>query len=130
MAVLLHGPWKVRNWITYYRSLYPSSKPDDFEEYLKSLKRNLDEPGRFEAMMELGSSSRTPSESRFAEIYQPVQVIMGTKDPDWRDSEKESEFTVEALYAERHMIEGAGHYPQTEMPEEVAPLIIDFLSRV
>ena len=27
------------------------------------------------------------------------------------------------------MIEGAGHYPQTEMPEEVTPVVLDFLRR-
>jgi pimeloyl-ACP methyl ester carboxylesterase len=129
LAILLRGPWKVRNWITYYRSLYPTRKPEDFEEYLELLKGNLKEPGRFKAMMELGSSSRVPSVERFDKVSQPVQVIMGTKDPDWPDPSAEAKFIVDTLGAEQLLVEGAGHYPQTEMPEEVAPAIVDFLSR-
>jgi pimeloyl-ACP methyl ester carboxylesterase len=130
LAILLRGPWKVRNWITYYRSLYPTHKPADFDEYLMLLKQNLDESGRFDAMMTLGSSSRKSSEERFDKINQPVLVIMGSKDPDWPEPEVEAHFIVEALSAELLMVDGAGHYPQTEMPEKVTPTIKDFLSRV
>jgi pimeloyl-ACP methyl ester carboxylesterase len=130
LAVLLRGPWKVRNWITYYRSLYPTNKPADFDDYLETLKENLNESGRFKAMMTLGSSSRKPSEERFEKIEQPVLVIMGNKDPDWSDPDSEAQFIVDALSAELLMVDGAGHYPQTEMPEQVTPTIIDFLSRV
>jgi pimeloyl-ACP methyl ester carboxylesterase len=130
LAILLRGPWKVRNWITYYRSLYPTNKPADFEEYLESLRDNLKEPGRFKAMMTLGSSSRKPSEERFDKVEQPVLVIMGNKDPDWSDPDSEAQFIVDALSAELLMVNGAGHYPQTEMPEQVAPTILEFLSRV
>jgi pimeloyl-ACP methyl ester carboxylesterase len=129
LAILLRGPWKVRNWISYYRTLYPTHKPADFEEYLESLERNLKEPGRFNAMMRLGSSSRIPSEERFNRIDKPVLVIMGTKDPDWSDPEMEAQFIVKALSAELLMVEGAGHYPQTEMPGRVSPAILDFLSQ-
>ena len=34
ISILLHGPWKVSAWITYYKSLYPNRKPSDFDEYL------------------------------------------------------------------------------------------------
>jgi pimeloyl-ACP methyl ester carboxylesterase len=55
---------------------------------------------------------------------------MGTKDPDWSDPEAEARFIAEALSAELVLVEGAGHYPQTEMPEQVTPAIVDFLARV
>jgi pimeloyl-ACP methyl ester carboxylesterase len=55
---------------------------------------------------------------------------MGTKDPDWPDPVAEAQFIVEALSGELALIEGAGHYPQTEMPDQTAPAILDFLSRV
>jgi hypothetical protein len=28
------------------------------------------------------------------------------------------------------LVQDAGHYPQTEMPEQVTPAVIDFLARV
>jgi len=37
---------------------------------------------------------------------------------------------VHQLSAELLLVEGAGHYPQTEMPEKVAPGIVEFLSKV
>lgn len=130
LAILLRGPWKVRNWISYYRLLYPTCKPADIEEYLDSLEKNLREPGRFNAMMDLGSSSRKPSEERFEKVDQPTLVIMGSEDPDWSNPEVEADFIVDALHAEKLMVKGAGHYPQTEMPEKVVPSIMEFLSQV
>jgi pimeloyl-ACP methyl ester carboxylesterase len=130
LAVLMRGPWKVKSWITYYRSLYPTHKPDDFDEYLDALETNLKESGRFKAMMTLGSSSRKPSEERLSKVKKPTLVIMGSKDPDWKDPESEARFIVNSLSAEFHMIEGAGHYPQTEMPKKVSPIILNFLNGI
>jgi hypothetical protein len=31
---------------------------------------------------------------------------------------------------EIYLIEGTGYYPQTEMPEQTAPAILDFLAQV
>ena len=57
-AVGLRGPWKVAAWAWFYQSLYPTRKPDDFDAYLSALKANLAEPGRFEALLKLGFSTR------------------------------------------------------------------------
>lgn len=129
LAILLRGPWKVNSWISYYKSLYPSNKPRDFDSYLEALKSNLNEQGRFKAMMKLGSTPRKPSEERLSSIEKPVLVIMGTDDPDWSDPEDEASYITEKLSAELLLVEGAGHYPQTEMPEKVYPTILDFLKK-
>jgi len=130
LAILLHGPWKVNSWISYYKTLYPTSKPNDFDKYLEALKSNLNEHGRFKAMMELGSSPRKPLEERLDTVEKPVLVIMGTDDPDWSDPEGEARFIANSLSAELLLVEGAGHYPQTEMPEKVYPNILDFLEKL
>jgi pimeloyl-ACP methyl ester carboxylesterase len=130
LAILLHGPWKVNSWISYYKSLYPTTKPDDFDKYLEALKSNLNEQGRFKAMMKLGSSPRKPSEERLDKIEKPVLVIMGTDDPDWSDPKDEAHFIANTLSAELLLVEGAGHYPQTEMPEKIYPTILDFLKKL
>jgi pimeloyl-ACP methyl ester carboxylesterase len=49
-AMLFYGPWKVPAWGMFYKTLYPTRQPDDFEDYLTNLKANLREPGRFEAL--------------------------------------------------------------------------------
>lgn len=51
---------------------------------------------------------------------------MGTQDPDWQDPIAEAEFIQGKLSAELVLLEGAGHYPQTEMPDKTAPVIIEF----
>jgi pimeloyl-ACP methyl ester carboxylesterase len=129
LAILLRGPWKVNSWISYYKSLYPTAKPHDFDDYLEALKSNLKEPDRFKAMMKLGSTPRKPSEERLNNIEKPVLVIMGTKDPDWSNPEDEASYITDKLSAELLLVEGAGHYPQTEMPKKVYPTILDFLKR-
>jgi pimeloyl-ACP methyl ester carboxylesterase len=130
LAVLLSGPWKVPAWGMFYKTLYPTRQPDDFGEYIAQLQATLREPGRFAALKGLGSASRAESEDRLSQVKAPALVVMGTKDPDWPDPEAEARFIAGALSAELLLVEGAGHYPQTEMPEQVAPAVLDFLAKV
>ena len=130
MDILLHGPWKVSAWLTYYKSLYPTQKPIDFNQYLANLKANLKEKGRFEAAMALGSSTKEQVEKCLNLVKAPTLVIGGTKDPDWPDPKAEARYIAEKLSAKLLMVEGAGHYPQTEMPEKVIPVILNFLKSV
>jgi pimeloyl-ACP methyl ester carboxylesterase len=129
-AVLLNGPWKVAGWATYYRTLYPACQPSDFEEYLSKLKANLRELGRFEALKGLGFASKDEAEKSLVKVDKPALVIMGTSDPDWPDPTAEAQFIADSLSAEVLLVEGAGHYPQIEMPEKVTPSVIEFLGRV
>jgi pimeloyl-ACP methyl ester carboxylesterase len=129
-AVALNGPWKVRGWGMYYKTLYPTQKPADFDEYMDKLLTNLREPGRFDALKGLGFGPKTASAERIAQVQLPSLVVMGTKDPDWPDPEMEAQWIVGQLSAELLLVEGAGHYPQTEMPDKVSPAVLDFLGRV
>lgn len=130
LALMLNGPWKVSAWVMYYKTLYPTRQPEDFDEYIAQLQANLREPGRFAALKGLGAAPRAASEDRLSQVKAPVLVVMGTKDPDWPDPEAEARFIAGALSAELLLVEGAGHYPQTEMPEQVTPAVLDFLARV
>ena len=127
LAILLHGPWKISAWLTYFKSLYPTKKPNDFDEYLDRLKDNLKEKDRFEAAMALGSSSKETVENHLNKVKKPTLVIVGTKDPDWSDPKAEAQLIADKLSAKLLVVEGAGHYPQTEMPEKVTPKILEFL---
>jgi len=73
------------------------------------------------------SSTKEQVEKRLNMVKLPTLFIMGTKDPDWSDHRAEAQFISEKLSAKLLMVEGAGHYPQTEMPEKVTPVILDFL---
>ena len=128
--LMMNNPWRVRLWVVYYRTLYPTRKPADFRDYLKQLRKNLVQPGRFNAVKALGNSSRQPSEVRLAQVKNSSLVIMGSKDQDFPDPGAEGKIVAEQTGGKLVIIDGAGHYPQTEMPHETAPHIINFLKQI
>ena len=127
--LMVHNPWRVRTWAMYYGTLYPTHKPADFKDYLNQLKENMAQQGRFDAAIALANSSRQPSTERLKRVKAPTLVIMGTKDPDFPDPAAEGKIVAEQTGGKLELIEGAGHYPQTEMPDKTAPIVIDFLNR-
>jgi pimeloyl-ACP methyl ester carboxylesterase len=127
--LMMHNPLRVRLWTTYYGSLYPTHKPDDFDEYMNRLTENMREPGRMDAAAGLSFCSRQPSDERLNRIKVPTLVIMGGKDPDFPDPAAEGKILAERTGGSLEVIEGAGHYPQTEMPEKTVPILLDFLNR-
>jgi pimeloyl-ACP methyl ester carboxylesterase len=57
-------------------------------------------------------------------------VIMGTLDPDFADPRAEGEAIVAAMpsgLGTVAMVDGAGHYPHAQSPDQVAALAIGFL---
>jgi pimeloyl-ACP methyl ester carboxylesterase len=60
-------------------------------------------------------------------VKQPALVLMGSKDPDFKNPEAEAKRVAAAVRGDHKMIEDAGHYPQAEMPEVTAPLMISFM---
>lgn len=127
MWLMMHNPWRVQLWVSYYRTIYPARKPAGFDDYLRALSENMKQPGRFDAALALGGSSRQPSVERLGKVRVPTLVVMGSKDPDFPDPAGEGRFIAEETGGRLVLIDGAGHYPQTEMPETTAPHIIDFL---
>jgi pimeloyl-ACP methyl ester carboxylesterase len=125
--LMMNNPWRVKTWRMFYKTMYPSRKPDDFEQYLNTLTANLAEAGRFAAVKALGSSSRVPSVERLARVTVPVLVVMGSKDPDFPNPVSEGEYIAQTTGGRLAVIEDAGHYPQTEMPDRTTPVVLEFL---
>ena len=128
--LMMNNPWRVRSWVMYYRSLYPTQKPTDFQDYLDALAANLSQRGRFAAVKALGGSSRRPSAERLRRVRAPTLVIMGSKDPDFPDPAAEGQIVAEQMGGRMTMVDAAGHYPATEKPEKTTPLILEILARV
>lgn len=128
--VLFTRPWGVGAWMWYYGTLFPARKPADWETYTAALRRNLTQPGRLEALRKLMFTTRKASEERMNRVSVPVLVVMGSKDPDFKDPEEEARWIAEQAGGSYRIIEGAGHYPQTEMPKITGPIITDFLTAV
>lgn len=122
-------PWGPAMWAMYYTMLYPSRKPADFAEYRAALQANLRAPGRMEALAAMIAASKSASESRLPRVQAPVLVLMGSKDPDFKDPEAEARRVAEDLRGTYTMLPGLGHYPHAEMPEAILPHILAFLSK-
>jgi pimeloyl-ACP methyl ester carboxylesterase len=118
-------------WARYYRSLYPTAPPPDLPSYLDALRRNLREPGRMAALRAMMWAPKAECNDRIGEVRCPVLVVMGTKDPDFPDPAAEARLIADrAADATVVMIEGAGHYPPAERPEQTAAALLPFLDRI
>jgi len=129
LRVLLARPWGRAFWMRYYASLYPKAKPADFDRYRDALRKNLSEPGRFNALRGMIRASKQPCEARIPDVRAPTLVVMGTRDPDFPDAAKEAQEIAARLHGELFLVDGAGHYPHAEMPDVVAPRIVSFLKQ-
>jgi pimeloyl-ACP methyl ester carboxylesterase len=124
---LFIGPWGPAVWIRYYQTLYRSQKPADFPAYLSALADNIRQPGRMAALRAMMTSTETYLEQRLNRVSAPALVLMGTRDPDFKDPAAEADWVAEQLSGEAHLVEGAGHYPHAEMPTTSGPAIVSFL---
>lgn len=117
-------------WARFYRSLYPTAPPADLRAYLRRLRANLAEPGRMAALRAMMRAPKTGCNARIDQVRCPVLAVMGSRDPDFPDPEAEAHRIADrAADGTVVMIEGAGHYPQAELPEPTAAAILPFLAR-
>ena len=73
------------------------------------------------------AASKAASEERLDKVSVPALVLMGEKDPDFKDTAGEARLVAERIHARVAMIPNAGHYPHAEFPEETSSLILTFL---
>lgn len=127
LSVMLARPWGPSMWMKYYGSLYPTCKPADFAQYSSALHVNIKQRGRLEAVMGMLRASKKASGERMPSVTHPTLVLMGSKDPDFKNPEAEGQRIAQAVRGSYQVIENAGHYPHAEMPEVAAPLILAFI---
>ena len=80
----------------------------------------------------MGGSSPADAGARLPDVSCPVLVVEGGLDPDWADPRAEAELILADLpdgVGEIAVIEGAGHYPHTQTPDQVVALALPFLAR-
>jgi pimeloyl-ACP methyl ester carboxylesterase len=128
-AAVFRGPWGAGAWASFYRRLYPTRKPADFDTYVAALKANLRERGRLAALRAMLLASPADG-GLLAHVVAPTLVLMGTRDPDFSDPEKEAALVAERTRGTARMIEGAGHYPHAEMPDLTSERVIAFLQQI
>ncbi|RLL69857.1 alpha/beta hydrolase [Streptomyces sp. Z26] len=124
------GLGSVRLWRAYLDVAYPGAKPAHWGERLARVDTLLREPARMRALRAMGRSAPADAGAQLAHVRRPVLVVMGTLDPDWADPRAEGAAIVAALpdgLGRLELIEGAGHYPHDQCPDEVAALVLAFL---
>jgi pimeloyl-ACP methyl ester carboxylesterase len=119
----------LRLWMRYNNLAYPA-KPGDYTDYMAALAAKLREPGRMAEFMKTFKSTPADAQGQLPNVRCPALLIMGTLDPDFADPQAESDAVVAAMPAgvgTAAMVDGAGHYPHAQCPDEVAALVTPFL---
>lgn len=124
------GPWRVRFWMAYWHSLFPSGRRPDHAAAAAALAANLREPGRMRALRRMVALSKSDTEALVTGLpgSQPALVVMGTRDPDFGDARAEALWLAQALSARSLLVDGAGHYPHLECVDQVAPHVTRFVA--
>ncbi|WP_213456385.1 alpha/beta fold hydrolase [Rhizomonospora bruguierae] len=120
----------VKWWRRYLDIAFPGRKPADWAEQLRRVGAMLGEPGRMKAMQRMGRSAPIDAGAQLGNVRCPALIVEGSLDPDWADPRAEGEAIVAAMPAglgKLEVIEGAGHYPQTQFPDETVALLLPFL---
>ncbi len=130
MRVLMARPWATAVWNAYLPSLYAGRKPADFAEYRALIRAALRKPGRAAAFTRTTRLSHAGVEARLDEVTAPALVLMGALDPDFPDAAAEAQWIASRIGADVVMVDDAGHYPQAQRPDVVAPAIIAFAERI
>ena len=127
--VIVRG--RLANWKKYLDVAYPT-KPADWSTELARIEQNLSEPGRMEVLQAMCKTKPTDAGAQLANVRCPVLVVEGSLDPDWADPRAEGEKIIADLptgLGELAVIDGAGHYPHAQTPDEVLALVLPFLAR-
>jgi pimeloyl-ACP methyl ester carboxylesterase len=123
--------WVATSWKYYLPNLYAGQKPVDFDEYRASVIDSLRRPGYAKAFsLTTRQTDHAPVEARLADVVAPVLVIMGDKDPDFKNPQAEADWIGETLHGEVVMVPEAGHYPQSQQPQITTGAVLGFLETV
>ena len=128
VRMLMGGPWRNAVWMAMHDRLFPLAKPADHDEHRARLRANFAEPGRSAALGQMLLSNHAHAESRYDAVTVPSLFVMGTADSDFPDPKAEATEVAEAVGGEAAFIEGAGHYPHVEAPEQFVRIVLDFLA--
>jgi len=115
-----------------YLDLAVPTKPADWDDELARLVAKLKEPGRMKVLQKMGRTSPADAGAQLANVRCPVLVVEGSADPDWADPRAEGERILADLpsgLGQLAVIDGAGHYPHSQTPDELLSLVLPFLAR-
>ena len=99
-------PWAALSWKAYLPSLYAGQQPVDFDEYrYTAVVANLRRPGYARAFSQTTELDHVLWPPAWAMSAAPM-VIMGDRDPDFKDPAAEARWIGDTLYP------SSGHGPR------------------
>lgn len=119
-------------WSLFYRSLH-RTPPVDLGDHRRRIVASMRRPLGTVALRPMGEGSGKDAIGARATQVAPVAVVMGERDPDFRDPGAEAKAYAEAMpagVAEVRTVAGAGHYPHAERPVETADAVLALARRV
>jgi pimeloyl-ACP methyl ester carboxylesterase len=126
IASLMTKPVLTRTlWMAWFPHMFPK-RPADYAAIRAAVDANLREPGRAAVFARMCAGSHDAAEAllpRAKAAGVPTLVVMGTADEDFPDAEAEARFVAGALDARLELLDGYGHQPHEEAPEQIAALI-------
>jgi pimeloyl-ACP methyl ester carboxylesterase len=127
--VIVRG--RVANWTKYLDVAVPV-KPADWDGELARIEAKLSEPGRMKVLQAMCKTSPADAGAQLANLTCPVLILEGSLDPDWADPRAEGERIIADLptgLGELVVVDGAGHYPHVQTPDQVLELAVPFLTK-
>jgi pimeloyl-ACP methyl ester carboxylesterase len=121
----------LSSWKKYLDLAYPT-KPSDWNTESARIDAKLSEPGRMKALQTMCKSKPTDAGAQLKNVRCPVLVVEGSADPDWPDPRAEGERIINDLpdgLGELAVLEGVGHYPHAQSPDELLALTRPFLAK-
>ncbi|KQS08979.1 alpha/beta hydrolase [Curtobacterium sp. Leaf183] len=122
-----------KQWGRYLELAYPGRKPADWQARSARMVAKLGEPGRMAVLKKMGTLPPVDAGEALPEVTCPVLVIQGSADPDWVSPAAEGKAIVGDLrpgLGRLVVIDGAGHYPHVQYPEQTLDAVLPFLREV
>lgn len=130
MRALLARPWGARAWAWWFGSkLFPGATPPDHDDHVAAVRANLSSPDRLAALAAMGRAGCERIDPRLDDLAVPTLVVMGTDDPDFPDPAAEARAIADRMGGQVVMVEGSGHYPQVDAPNEAGAAVTEFVTR-
>ena len=131
LGIALMRPWGPAVWNSYSARLWPGLP--DARQRAASLVDLLRRPGRWRAFWATTRTDHRVVTPWLDKVDCPALVVMGQKDPDWKDPMAEASWAARAVgegVGEVMMVPDAGHAPMLERSDVVGPRVVDFARRI
>ncbi|GHC92257.1 alpha/beta hydrolase [Nocardiopsis terrae] len=130
--VLLTRPWAPRALALFYGRLHAGRTPEGHREQLERIRRMLRPADRYRAVLATVNGPKRAVEWIEGSEHPNAEavVVMGERDPDWKDPRAEARWAASVVGGRLVMVPDCGHYPQSQRPDVVVPVITELIERV